>query len=262
MKLGLILLFSAGAWATSFFQQPFPSTVQDAPVIVHGKVGMSYSDWGKGDDGTKRIYTYYELQVEESLKGTAQGPSLSMRELGGEKDGIGMQVPGSAHFDRGEDVVVMLGPKNLEGSYDVWGMSMGKYNLQKDDAGHEVVTGPGISSATPDGDGIVHPEENGTETHDARGASVWTLEKLRALIRAQSQTKANSNLRPTTPSSKSPSPSPLSATPVATREAPALQNQLDPENGSSGLVLFSRFAIIILGLGILLWIRKKLRARK
>jgi hypothetical protein len=256
----ILILFSASlVWATSFISQPFPDSVQDAPNIVHGKIGMSYADWGKGNDGTKRIYTYYELDVEESLKGTVQGPSVSMRELGGEKDGIGMQVPGASHFDRGEDVVVFLGEKNLEGSYDVWGLSMGKYDLQTDDSGQQILMGPGLSNGGgdhadhTDHDDVVHPGEKPSDTH---AASAWTLEKLRALIQSQSESKTRPAIKRGSPSYlPNPSISSAAKSPAPT-EAPALQNQEDPANGSSGLFAWSRIAIACLVLGAIFWFRR------
>jgi len=256
----LATLGQSPARATSFYERPFPDTVRDAPTIVHGKVGMSYADWGKGDEGTKRIYTYYELQIEEVVKGNAQGHTLSMRELGGEKDGIGMQVPGSAHFDRGEDVVVLLSAKNLEGSYDVWGLSMGKYNLQKDNAGHEILTGAGISGNVSDDDGAVH----GVKPTNAPSASVWSLEKLRDLVGAQSHWaigyKKNKNLTEIMPAPVK-TPTKLTAAPS---EAPTLQNikSEDPAKESSGLITLPRLAMAGMVLGVFLWMRRKPRMPK
>src|SRR6185312_17368613 len=85
----LALFLPTYCFSTSFYGQPFSQTVDQAPVIVKGKVGMHYSDWGIDPDGIKRIYTYYELKVDEVLKGSANNSRIIFRELGGEKDGIG-----------------------------------------------------------------------------------------------------------------------------------------------------------------------------
>ena len=90
--------------------------------------------------------------MSEVFKGAAQGPKLTIRELGGEKDGIGMQIAGAAQFSRGEDVVVTLGPRNADGTYDVRGLMMAKYSLEKDEAGNEYLNGPGLDSHAHDDD--------------------------------------------------------------------------------------------------------------
>jgi hypothetical protein len=104
----LTLLVFQPAGATTFMERSFPDAVKDAPVVVRGRVGTSYANWVTGPDGTRRIFTFIELTVDEVLKGpSAAGKrSLTMRELGGEKDGVGMQVAGTAHFNQGEDTVV------------------------------------------------------------------------------------------------------------------------------------------------------------
>lgn len=183
--LALLLFPMVSALATSFVDRPFPDTVQEASTIVRGKVGASYADFGKATDGSKRIYTYYELQLEEVVKGKASGNSLVMRELGGEKDGVGMHIPGASQFSRGEDVVVMLGDRNADGSYDIRGLMMGKYNIERDSSGKEVLVGPGIS-----GGGHAH-EEGASENDQGHSGPVsgpgskWTLESLRQLVRSQ-----------------------------------------------------------------------------
>ncbi|MGK5083222.1 hypothetical protein WDW37_07930 [Bdellovibrionota bacterium FG-1] len=181
------------AWATSFYERPFGETVQDAPVIVRGKVTTTFTDWGRGDDGNKRIYTFWEFQPQEVLKGAGITPNqvLRMREMGGEKDGVGMQVAGSAHFVPGEDVVVFLSEKNTEGSHDIWGMMMGKYNLKKDKNGTEYLVGAGINSLTAP---RISDGEEGQD--DPKNAKKWTLEALRQLISSSSTTPSEPKIRP------------------------------------------------------------------
>src|ERR1700722_13674794 len=103
MKLLLPLLpaLCPTAWATTFMQQPFPAAVSDAPVVVRGKIGNSTADWGSMWDGQKRIYTYYDFALAEVLKGPVAGTpghSITIREMGGAKNGVGMQVAGTARF--------------------------------------------------------------------------------------------------------------------------------------------------------------------
>ncbi len=185
--LGLLVALQQ-AHATSFAQRPFPVAVEDAPNIVRGRVGTSYSDWGKLDDSSRRIFTFFELQVDEVMKAAPgsnlQGKhSLTMRELGGEKDGVGMEVPGNAHFERGEDVVIFLGMPNVDGSYDIRGMMMGKYSVKQDSDGKEYLAGPGL--ALNPSDDHDHEEKRGQD--DTPPASKWTLDALRHLIATQAE---------------------------------------------------------------------------
>ncbi|MCM2323207.1 MAG: hypothetical protein NDJ90_08085 [Oligoflexia bacterium] len=179
MLVVLCGLPSAGR-ATSFLDRPFPETVADAPLIARGKVGNSYVEWSKGEDGVRRLYTFYELTVEEQLKGKPVGRTLVFRELGGEKDGIGMQVSGSSRFERGEDVVVLLGEKNSEGSHDVRGLMMGKLNIRQNESGKEVLSGPALGLSREDGHN--HGSAGGNSEKQE-----WTLESLRQVIKTQGQ---------------------------------------------------------------------------
>ena len=183
------------AYATSFFQIPFPQAVSDAPAIVRGTVGNSYSDWGKGADSSKRLYTFTELQIAEVFKGSIGGSrTLIMRELGGSKDGMGMEVPGSAKFSRGEDVVAFLGDTNSDSSRDVRGLMMGKYMVERDPQGNEFLSGPGLGVVGGD-EHIVHGSE---ETTGQADTTRWTIDALRQLVRSQAKnTDVNSQqMRP------------------------------------------------------------------
>ncbi|HAR42872.1 MAG TPA: hypothetical protein DCS07_09635 [Bdellovibrionales bacterium] len=173
------------AGATTFYERPFEETVQDAPTIVRGSIGNSYADWSKGLDGTKRIYTYFDVQVTEVLKGSAQKPSLVLRQLGGEKDGVGLQIAGSASFERGEDVVIFTGKRNGDGSYELLGLSMGKLNFEKDENGHEYLVGAAIPGTGRDG----HDHHDTGGHADPGIRSRWSLDDLRNLIRKQDPIK-------------------------------------------------------------------------
>lgn len=168
--LGLFaaLVFSTSAYPTSFSPVPFAKTVENAPVMVRGKVGSSYVEWAKGDDGVKRIYTFYELQGIETLKGSASGPNIMIRELGGMKDGSGMQVSGASEFQKGEEVVVFLRDRNADSTFDIFGLMMGKLDVHVDDNKNETLSGPAISM-------------------EPYSSQTWTMEALKNLIQEQSR---------------------------------------------------------------------------
>ena len=176
------LLACPFANATTFYERPFAETVQDAPTVVRGIIGNSYTDWVQGQDGTKRIYTFFDVQISEVLKGSATNPTLVLRQVGGEKDGVGLQIAGTASFERGEDVLVFASARNADGSYELLSMSMGKLNFEKSEDGHEYLVGAAIPGSGHD----THFHENGTGGHpDPSEGSRWDLNRLRKLIREQ-----------------------------------------------------------------------------
>lgn len=177
----LFLLFTAfttTGFASSFYEQPFPEVVKGAAQIVRGKVGKSETQWTVLPDGSKHLFTYYEVEVTEGFKGKPKaGTPIRIRELGGEKNGVSLQVSGSAHFGTGEDIVVMLGEGGDSGdsAYPVMGMMMGKFNLEKGADGKEYLKGPGLGSST-------HPT---LRKENAPTQTKISLEGLREIVRTQ-----------------------------------------------------------------------------
>ncbi len=203
--------------ATTFATKPFLEFVGEAPYIVRGKVGMTYSNYGTGSDGHKQIYTFTELMITEWIKDDS-APSLPknrllMRQLGGVKDGIGMKVVGVAEFSRSEDAVVFLGKKNPDETFDVFGMTMGKYNVVKNKAGDEQLVG-GMFALRAHTDHDTASDTTGAHTDEAdpNPKKDWKLEELREIVR-------NPNTKiPTTDSAAvtSPSLAPFNGQSVAT----------------------------------------------
>ncbi len=161
MFLIAFFLFSAQAHSTSFDPQPFPDQVEEAPILARGQIGNHFVQWVEEKDQTRRIYTYYEFQVTEVFKGHLPD-GVKIREIGGIKDGEGMEISGTAKFDQGEDVILTLGSENTDGSYSLRGMIMGKFNLSKNETGQEIIVGAGLNENEP-----------------------WRLDSLRKLIRTQ-----------------------------------------------------------------------------
>ena len=192
--LFLICIFSGvrtpESFATSFQAVPFEETVKDAPVIARGKVTMQYAEWAVVASGAKRIYTYIELQPVTFLKAPAAWAGktrLMVREIGGQKDGMGMQVPGSAKFNIGEEVVVFASDlAHPDGALDLRGLMLSKLKVKTNEAGEETLAGPAISMGEDARPGqIVHADEHGEEGTHARTKKVWTVGALRQLIADQ-----------------------------------------------------------------------------
>ncbi|MFL5813048.1 MAG: hypothetical protein ACJ763_05680 [Bdellovibrionia bacterium] len=242
-------------WATSFVSRPLPETTQKTPTLVRGKIGSNYSDWVKTPEGGRRIYTFYELQVTEVFKGEPKpGSSIQVREIGGEKDGVGLQVAGAAQFSPGEDVVLTLGEKNPDGSYDLRGLMTGKFDIGRDQSGNEIL----IGATGEEMEGGV--SEKSADDHHGP----WTVNEFRKMVASQSgashsegvaqaSSRAESTLATPAPS-VSPSASPRASSGASSLPASQLQTNRD-----QGAVHYGLAAVLLIGLGGLMvgW-----RARK
>jgi hypothetical protein len=228
-------------WATSFISRPLPETTQKTPTLVRGKIGSSYSDWVKMPEGGRRIYTFYELQVTEVFKGDPKpGKSIQIRELGGEKDGIGLQIAGTAQFSPGEDVVVTLGEKNPDGTYDLRGLMTGKFGIEKDPSGNEILVG-----ATGDDADSAPADHHGP----------WTLSEFRKMVASQSGT-SHSETKAEGPAgavrgSVTPAPSVSASASPGASFSPAPQLQTERDQGAAQPAE-TGFKWIYLGAAILL----------
>ncbi|MGV3622548.1 MAG: hypothetical protein ACO1OB_17145 [Archangium sp.] len=123
-------LCSLAVSATVIVHETFEQMTQHAPLIVRGRVLRNAAGW---DDQKRRIWTWTELAVTERLKGAVSGTVL-MKQPGGEVDGIGQAVEGTASFKEGEDVIVFLDrAPDEKGTFRVYGMSAGKIFITRID---------------------------------------------------------------------------------------------------------------------------------
>jgi hypothetical protein len=233
------MLIASSAQATSFYPQPFPEAVLQAPTIVRGKVGSTYSDWNSGPENSRQIFTYYEMGVSEVLKGNVpNSATITIREIGGEKDGIGMQVAGTAHFSIGEDVVVFMAEKAEDGSFPVHGLMMGKFNLETQSNGTETLVGPAFLNQGGDPQQVTKK---------------WTLQDLKNLIRTQKDTSKAAKSPPVVP----PLPSIITTEkqtaplPDVQPAASQLQTQSFVDQPYLKILLILAAAV---GMGLLIWL--------
>lgn len=123
---------------TTFANRPLENIVKEAPVIVHGHVGESFSDYDP--NGSGRIFTYTHVNVDEVLKGSVNANEITVRQPGGAKNGTALEVPGAARFTQGEEVVLLMSTANTKDqSYDIPGLASGKYMVQEAENGEQVL---------------------------------------------------------------------------------------------------------------------------
>lgn len=125
------------AWIS--LAQSFSATFQNitpeeffsqVPVVVRAIAKHSESKWGSDEKSNRKIFTYTEFEVIEELKGSLDSNRIMVRELGGELDGIALQVPGAANFESDKEYVVSLTPSNEEGIYRVVSLSQGVLSVE------------------------------------------------------------------------------------------------------------------------------------
>ncbi|MFZ5443114.1 MAG: hypothetical protein ACOZQL_24110 [Myxococcota bacterium] len=122
----VVALSSLVATATVIAYETLDEMARRVPLIVRGKVVRSAAGW---DERERRIFTYTELIVSDTIKGKA-GDVVLVKQPGGVLGEVGQSVAGAAQFTDGEDCVLLLWPAGDErGAFLVYGMSAGKISL-------------------------------------------------------------------------------------------------------------------------------------
>lgn len=248
----LLAAFLHPAFATTFFQRPFPKTVRSAPAIVRGRAGSSAANWVVDPDGNKRIYTFTPLESVEVIKGEVSGGTLMVRTLGGEKDGIGLHVPGSPEFSRGEDVVLMLGEPNPDGSRDVEGLVMGKYDVDVDSEGNEILKGPGLNPMGNEGP-VSHEDLSQNSDVAGRNGTKWSVLALKELVQSQAESPEDldesAQVAPQTSTGTQTEIQPSAPRSASELQTPHPEGENNSESHGKGLAVILGVAALIFGFG-------------
>jgi hypothetical protein len=115
--------------------------IRESDVIVVGSVGALKSEWNAD---RSRIQTLVTLNVSETVKGSAQGGSLTVVIPGGEIDGVGEWYSHSVRFQDTEEVVVFA-KKDAAGVMRVTGGEHGKFLVKEGNKGGSKVI-PNVGS--------------------------------------------------------------------------------------------------------------------
>jgi hypothetical protein len=108
---------------------------EESALVVQGRVTGVRSYW---NDSQTKIFTETTVDVERSYKGAAGG-AVSVVQLGGVVGHVQMKVEGALAWSPGEEVLLFLEPFN-GGRYMVYGLSQGKYEIQRDERGRPFVS--------------------------------------------------------------------------------------------------------------------------
>jgi len=102
--------------------------------VVHGVVTRKWSAW---DDSHRYIWTHYEIQVNDTLKGPV-GTRFTISEPGGMVGDIGMNLSGAPEFRVGDEIIVFA----YQTPIDYWrvrGYSQGGFMVNPGAAGLKLV---------------------------------------------------------------------------------------------------------------------------
>jgi len=133
------LLFSAAAFATLVPRMTLEDLVDGSRSVVHGTVTRTWTGW---DGDGRMIWTHYEIQVADSLKGSP-GSRIVLSEPGGMIGDTSMQIVGVPVYEVGEEIVVFttLTPVGFERTCG-WGQ--GKFGVSASEDGTRKVVSSGL----------------------------------------------------------------------------------------------------------------------
>ena len=154
MRTFAILLAGMALWAparaTTLEQLSMNDMIVKSTSIVHAKVTGSYSA-PRG----QQIFTFYQLQVSETLKTSAVSPGGAQLEVavpGGAIRGLRQIVPGAPSLTLGADYVLFLWTGRA-GPVQLIGLSQGLFRMTQDTAGNALLVRPAAMELVLDKNG-------------------------------------------------------------------------------------------------------------
>lgn len=192
------------AAATIIVPRTLEEMARESAAVVRAKVVQRQSAW---DDDHRRIHTFAELQVLETVHGGGLGDTLVVRTMGGEVGDIGMRVSGTASFTVGEEVLVFLRADPVDATrFQVIGMSQGKYTIDR--AGPTpmaVASTAGLAFARRTASGTLAVEGH---ANDDRALPLATLlTRVKSALQTPQPTAPKTPAIPAAPTPAAPTPS-------------------------------------------------------
>jgi hypothetical protein len=170
----LCLLAPLTALATVVMALSMEELTTMAPIVVHGTVQRSVTNWTEDKRG---IWTWTEVSVRETLKGP-RAATVLVKQPGGVLQGIGQSVSGAARFQDGEEVVLFLEPAVDErNAYVVLAMAAGTVTLEQ-------TTGAKVARRNLEGLSFARRGAPGTVGPVVERETLGTAEAFLARIRA------------------------------------------------------------------------------
>jgi hypothetical protein len=124
--LALSLALANSLWGTQVPRMSLEEVVDASESIVQGTVVRTWADW---DQDHKYIWTHYEIQVVDRLKGAAAA-TVVVSEPGGVVGETALQVAGTPQYEVGEQVV-LFAEKTPLGYLRTCGWGQGKFRVER-----------------------------------------------------------------------------------------------------------------------------------
>jgi len=121
------------AWTATLEQLSLDDLINQSTAIVRGKVAGSYA----AAHGPL-IYTYYTIQISETLKGASQN-SVTVAVPGGTANHLRQTVPGAPEFSAGDEFVFFLWT-GKSGMTQIMGLTQGLFRLASSQSADPVAT--------------------------------------------------------------------------------------------------------------------------
>lgn len=127
-----LLLAAETLRGTQVPRMSLEEVVDASESIVHGTVVRTWSAW---DDDRKYIWTHYEVEIVDDLKGAVSG-ALVVSEPGGTVGETVLQVAGAPRYEVGDEVVLFAQRTPL-GYLRTCGWGQGKFRVERAGKGAE-----------------------------------------------------------------------------------------------------------------------------
>ncbi|HXZ79578.1 MAG TPA: hypothetical protein VEG30_06590 [Terriglobales bacterium] len=164
----LCLILRSNLNATMIVPISVEELTRRASDVVEATVLNSWSAWNPQHT---LIYTYTQMQVIQSLKGTSQ--SITVKQIGGKVGNVTQKVAGVRQFQIGEQAMLFLRPSQAgDGTHVIVGLMQGNFRIARSTTG-EMIASNGVSG--------VHSLQQGKVEHYA-GASM-RLADLESVVR-------------------------------------------------------------------------------
>jgi len=144
LSFALILLLGGSLLhATLVPRMSVEQMIDDSELIVHGTVLRSWSGW---DNARQFIWTHYELQVSDMIKGLPS-VKLVVSEPGGIIGETAMQIAGAPQYEIGDEVVLFLHRTPI-GYLRSSGWGQGKFGVGRPVGGGGLVVRSAVSGVS------------------------------------------------------------------------------------------------------------------
>ncbi len=135
VSIPVLMLLTTLAQATQIIYRSPQQMGEESALVVSGRVTGVRSYW---NDSNTKIFTETSVAIDQSYKGGAGG-TVNVVQLGGIVGHVQMKVEGALAWNTGEEVLLFLEPFNGD-RYMVYGLSQGRYEIERDDRGRPFVS--------------------------------------------------------------------------------------------------------------------------